>query len=57
MFVEGIILSFVYGLFVSFGNGLLQGNLTQELLMNLAGLGINIIYFWKLSEIIKTIIQ
>ena len=54
--VEGIILSILYGLLVSIINGAIESNFGQHLFANLITFGINVVYFWKLGEILISVL-
>lgn len=57
LLVEGVVLSFLYFLLVSLINGAMESRILPDLLMGLASFGINVVYFWKLSEILISVLK
>ncbi len=55
--VEGIVLSFLYFLLVGLINGAMESRILPDLLMGLASFGINVVYFWKLGEILISVLR
>jgi len=57
LLTEGIILSFLYGFLVTVTSGIIESDFGQGLFVNLVSFGINIFYFWKLGEILASVLQ